>query len=74
MRTKAFGSQAKLAADLEFLQTYDLHNFKAEAGRNTRLEASVQKGGTVAASETPLNPDDAWDQKEYGPLSDINPS
>ena len=73
MRVKGFGAQADVIADLEFLSTFDFHNFKIEKGLGVKFEAVVQKGGTVEANTTNLNPEDTWDVKEYGPLSDISP-
>ncbi len=44
-----------------------------EKGLGVKFEAVVQKGGTVEAFPTNLNPEGTWDLKEYGPLSDISP-
>jgi hypothetical protein len=37
------------------------------------MQATPVKGVVVDEIKTNLNPDATWDQKEYGPLTDINP-
>ena len=73
MRMNGFGAQADIIADLEFLSTFDFHNFKTEKGLGVKFEAVVQKGGTVEANSTNLNPEGTWDVKKYWPLADISP-
>ena len=73
MRMKGFGAQADAIANLEFLNTFDFHNFKTEKGLGVKFEAVVQKGGCVENTPTTLNVEGTWDVKEYGPLSDISP-
>lgn len=69
----SFGAMAKNIAKLNFLGTFDFHNFKVEKGFGVQFEAVPMKGAVVEDNETNLNPDATWDQKEYGPLTDINP-
>ena len=71
MKMKGFGSMATVIAGLEFMETYDFHNFKTEKGLGIKMEAFIQKGGTVEAAASSLNAEGTWDQKEYGSLSDI---
>jgi len=73
LRMKGFGAQAKVIAKLEFLATFDFHNFQIEKRFGVQFEASPLKGATVEENPRNLNPDDTWDQREYGPLTDINP-
>ena len=62
---------ATVIAGLEFLETYDFHNFKTEKGLGIKMEAVMQKGGTVEAAASSLNAEGTWDQLVYGPFSDI---
>ena len=73
LRVKAFHPVAKHLAKSKFLDTFIFHNFKVEKGFGVALEALPMKGGSIEPSEVKMNPDDTWDHKEYGPLTDINP-
>ena len=73
LRLKSFGAMAKIIAKLKFLETFDFHNFKVEKGFGVQFEATPVKGVVVEENKINLNPDATWDQKEYVPLTDINP-
>ena len=73
LRVKAFHPVAKQVANSKFLDTCVFHNFKVEKGFGVALEALAMKGGFIEPREVKMNPDDTWDHKEYGPLTDINP-
>ena len=74
LRLKSFGAMANRIAKLKFLETFDFHNFKVEKGFGVQFEAAPVKGGAVVEeNKINLNPDATWDQKEYGPLTDLQP-
>ena len=70
---KAFGDQAKQLVALKFLGTYDFVSFQCELGNGGKTECKMQKGSAVEKAADPLDTEDTWDQREYGPLSDIVP-
>ena len=70
---KAFGAQAKQLMELKFLGTYDYVTFKCELGHGGKTECKMQKGSAVEKAAEPLDAEDTWDSREYGPLSDIVP-
>ena len=73
LRVKAFHPLAKQVAKSKFLDTCVFHNFKVDKGFGVALEALAMRGGFIEPHEVKMNPDDTWDHKEYGPLTDINP-
>ena len=73
LRIKGFSNMAQKISELKFLGTFDFHQFRVEKGFSIGLEATPVKGVVVDENQTNLNPDASWDQKEYGPLTDINP-
>ena len=70
---KAFGAQAKQLMELKFLGTYDFVSFQCELGHGGKTECKMQKGSAVEKAAEPLDAEDTWDSREYGPLSDIVP-
>ena len=73
IRVKGFGDWARKLSGLSFLETVEFHQFRVAKGYNGGLEASSGKTSNVDSVKTNLNPDNTWDQKEYGPLTDIDP-
>ena len=73
MRMKAFGAQAKQIADLTFLTTHEFHGFECKPGLNGDPECGWRHRAAIQPAEENLDNEDAWDGKEYGPLTDIRP-
>jgi hypothetical protein len=73
MRMKAFGAQAKQIADLKFLTTHEFHGFECKPGLKGDPECGWRHRAAIQPAEENLDNEDAWDGKEYGPLSDIRP-
>ena len=72
VRVKAWGDQAKILSEAQFLSTYDFNGFntqKSEYGLG--VEMAWGKGASMDKSDTPLDEADEWDTLEYAPLSDI---
>ena len=75
MRLKAWNAQARQLAQLDFMSTYDFINFKCQKNNfDDKLECNWQKGSVVQTPDEQFDPEDEWDEKTYGPLSDIHPS
>ena len=57
---------------LNFLKTYDFHNFKIDACcEGVALQAVALKGAWVEAKESNLDLHASWDLRVYGPLTDL---
>ena len=75
MRFKAWNAQARQLAELTFMTTYDFINFKCQKNNfDDKLECNWQKGSVVQTPDEQFDPEDEWDEKTYGPLSDIHPN